>query len=344
MTHGYSLRPNTNGRRGRKSNDNPENMNNTSPRSAGQGEADSLGESEGPPVKADETPAKPPPLSLVHKRPALSQGVKQRLETWHQRGITSSSTITTFIGPTRYQVEGPLETSEAIQEGRRRVEARHRVEAVRIQREQLERHYRQDLSGLHDRIAMLRRECFDEVARVRLEWQRTRAIERGEVAEADGEEEEEEGEGDGEDGEMECDEEEDQTEVDSVCAPTETWSVNDHDHDDERRPARTSQRWSHNHADTSSNVPPLGNTRRPILAPPPLQRLRRSPLRMAGPSSLGQPEGIEPGRRPSHGVQPLRRQPVELMPIAFFGRETGTTTSNDDGGTEEDQDSEMGEV
>jgi hypothetical protein len=127
--------------------------------------------------------------------------MKQRLETWHQRGITSSSTITTFAGPTTYQVEGPLETSEAIQD------------------------YRQDHSGLHDQIVMLRRECSDEVARVRLEWQRTHAIERGEVAEAEGEEEEEEeGEGDGDDGPMECDEQEDQMEIDSVCTPTETWS------------------------------------------------------------------------------------------------------------------------
>jgi len=104
-------------------------------------------------------------------------------------------------------VERPPETSEAIQEGRRRVEAKHRLEVVCIQREQLERRYRQDLSGLHDRIAMLRGECEEEVARARLRWVRTCAIERGEAVEADEEEEEEEGEGEGEEGEIECDEE-----------------------------------------------------------------------------------------------------------------------------------------
>ena len=208
MSHGYSLRPNANGRRGRKSTDIPENISSASTCNAGQGEADTIDEPEGRPVEADKGPANPPALSSVHKKPAIPQHCDgQRLDAWRQRGIASSSTITTCKGPTRYWVERPPETSEAIQEGRRRVEAKHRLEVVCIQREQLERRYRQDLSGLHDRIAMLRGECEEEVARARLRWVRTCAIERGEAVEADEEEEEEEGEGEGEEGEIECDEE-----------------------------------------------------------------------------------------------------------------------------------------
>jgi hypothetical protein len=353
MTHGYSLRPNANGRRGRKSTDNPEDISSTSTSMEGQGEAHAIDESEGYLVESDEGPARPRALSLIHKKPAFPQdNEERRLEAWRQRGITSSTAMTMFRGPMRHLVGG--ETPESVQEDRRRVEMKHRVEAVRIQREQLERRYRQDLSGLHDRIAMLRQECEKEVARVRFRWERTRAIERGEAMEAEEEEEEEEGveEEEGEEGEMECDEEEGQTELVSACAPTETWSLNDHDHDhdDEQRPAGTSQPWPHNHAGLSSNVPvPLfGDARRPMLAPPPLQRLRGSPLLMAGPSSLGRPEVIESGRPgTSHGLPPLRRQPAQLLPFSFAGGDSSTRESgddDDDSRSEEDQDSEMGEA
>jgi hypothetical protein len=209
------------------------------------------------------------------------------------------------------------------------VEAKHRVEAVRIQREQLERSYRQDMSGLHDRIAILRRECEEEVARARLEWERKCAIERGEAVEADEEEE-----GEGEEGEMEYDEE-GQTEVGSAdSAPTETWSLNDYDHDH------------------SSTFPLVGSARPAMLAPlapPPLQRLRRSPLFMAVPSSLGQPEVIESGGpSTSHGLPPLRRQPAQLLPFTFVSGDPATMTNTDSGGDDDDgrtdQDSEMGEA
>src|SRR6266850_1569523 len=68
-------------------------------------------------------------------------------------------------------------------------------------------------------------------------------------------------------------------------------------------------------------------------------------------SSLGQPELIESGRpSTSHGVQPLRRQPAQLMPGTFVSGDPVTVSNTEssggdgDGGTEEDQDSEMGEA
>jgi hypothetical protein len=306
MSHGYSLRPNANGRRGRKSTDTPENISSASTCNAGPGGADAIDEREGLPVEADKGTAKPPALSSVHKKPAIPQHCDgQRLDALRQRGIATSSTITTCRGPTRYWVERPPETSEAIQEGRRRVEAKHRVEAVRIQREQLERRYRQDLSGLHDRIAMLRGDCEEEVARARLEWVRTRAIERGEAVEANEEE------GDGEEGEIACDEEA-ETEVGSTSAPTETSSLSGHDR--ERRRAQTSRHHG------LSLGPPLENSRPAMLgplAPPPLQRLRR---------------------------QPARLMPVTFVsgdPITMISAESG---DDDDDRAEGNQDSEMGDA
>jgi len=131
--------------------------------------------------------------------------------------------------------------------------------------------------------------------------------------------------------------------------------LNDYDH--ERRRARTSRRWSHKfHSGTSSTVPapPFSNARPTMsgpLAPPPLQQLRRSPLLMAVRSSQGRPEVIESGRpSTSHGVQPLRRQPAQLMPVTFVSGDPITVTNtesggdDDDGRTEEDQDSKMGKA
>jgi hypothetical protein len=202
---------------------------------------------------------------------------------------------------------------------------------LRIQREQLEHQYRQDLSGLHDRIAVLRHECEEEIARVRWEWKRARAIERGESVEAE--------EGEEEEGEMDCDAEDKGTEVDSNCAPTEAWSTADTENDDRRQRTRSLLHWSHSE---TAKAPPFGNEvpETPTsLGPQPLRRLRGSPLLMAGPSCP---------RRPSHGVQPLRRQPAQLMAVPLVSPHPGTTASSgsdiNDSKTRQDQEIEMSQV
>lgn len=333
MTHGYSLRPKA---KGRKSTDFPENVRSASANSPGRGNTAITDEPEGASAAADDGPANSHDLSTSLNPQTLRQIYgERRLEAWRQRGITTFSTTMTNGEPTTYRVEGPPQTLDDIQEGRRRAEARHRIDALRIQREQLEHQYRQDLSGLHDRIAVLRHECEEEIARVRWEWKRARAIERGESVEAE-EEEEEEGE---QEGEMDCDVEDKGTEVDSNCAPTEAWSTADTEYDDRRQRTRSLLHWSHSE---TAKAPPFGNevpeTPTP-LGPPPLRRLRGSPLLLAGPSCP---------RRPSHGVQPLRRQPAQLMAVPLVSPHPGTTTSRwsdiDGSRTKQDQEIEMGHV
>ena len=330
MTHGYSLRPKA---KGRKSTDVPEAVRNASTNSTGQGNTGITDKPEGGSAAADVGPANPHNLSSsLHSRTLRQDYGERRLETWRQRGITTFSTTTINREPTTYRVEGPPQTLGDIQESRRRVAARHRIEALRIQREQLEHQYRQDLCGLHDRISVLRHECEEEIARVRWEWRRARAIERGEAVEAEeGDEEEEEGE-------MYCDVEDKGTEVDSNCAPTEAWSTADDD-DRQRRPDRALLRWSHSEtAEVSSFGNGVPETLTP-LGPPPLRRLRGSPLLMAGSSYP---------KRPSHGVQPLRRQPAQLMTIPLVSPHPGTTASRESdinaSKRKGDQEIEMGHV
>ena len=330
MTHGYSLRPKA---KGRKSTDVPEAVHNASTNSTGQGNAGIADEPEGGSAATGVGPANPHDLSSSLNSRTLRQDYgERRLEAWRQRGITTFSTTIINREPTTYRVEGPPQTLGDIQESRRRAAARHRIEALRIQREQLEHQYRQDLCGLHDRISMLRYECEEEIVRVRWEWRRARAIERGEAVEAEeGDEEEEEGE-------MDCDVEDKGTEVDSNCAPTEAWSTADDD-DRQRRPDRALLRWSHSE---TAEVPSFGNggpeTLTP-LGPPPLRRLRGSPLLMAGSSCP---------KRPSHGVQPLRRQPAQLMTVPLVSPHPGTTASRESdinaSKTKGDQEIEMGHV
>ena len=313
MTHGYSLRPKA---KGRKGTDVLEDARNASVNSTGQGNQDITDEPEGGSAAADDGPANLHDLSSSLNSQTLRHDYgERRLEAWRQRGITTFSTTTLNREPTTYRVEGPLQTLEDIQESRWRAAARHRIDALRIQREQLEHQYRQDLCGLHDRIAVLRHECEEEIERVRWEWRRRRAIERGEALEAEeGEEEEEEGE-------MDCDVEDKGTEVDSTCAPTETWSTADNDDDGRQRcPTRSLLCWPHSE---TAKVPPFGNEAPETLTPlrpPPLRRLRGSPLLMAGPSCP---------RRPTHGVQPLRRQPAQLMAVPSVSPHPDTTASRE---------------
>jgi len=325
MTHGYSLRPKA---KGRKSTDAPENVWSASANNTG--DASITDGSEGALVAADDGPSKSHDLSS--SQTLRHDYGEQRLEAWRQRGITTFSTTTLNREPTTYRVEGPPQTLEDIQESRRRAAARHRIDALRIQREQLEHQYRQDLCGLHDRIAVLRHESEEEIARVRWEWRHARAIERGEAVEAEeGEEEEEEGE-------MDCDVEDKGTEVDSTCAPTETWSTADNDDDDrQQRPTRSLLCWPHSE---TAKVSPFGNEAPETLTPlrpPPLRRLQGSPLLMAGPSCP---------RRPTHGVQRLRRQPAQLMVVPSVSPHPGTTASrsSDIDKAKQDQEVEMGHV
>jgi len=321
MTHGYSLRPKA---KGRKSTDVPEDVRNGTNGTC-QGNAGITDESEGGSAAADDGHANSHNLPSSLNPPTLRPDYgERRLEAWRQRGITTFSKTIVNGAPTTYRVEGPPQTLDDIQEGRRRAEARHRIEALRIQRKQLEQQYRQDLCGLHDRIAVLRHECEEEIAVLRWGWRRARAIdsERGEAVEA--EEGEEEGE---QEGEMDCDVEDQRSEVASNCVPTEAWSMADNDDDDQcRRPTRSLLHWSH-----SANVLQFGNevpeTVTP-LRPPPLRRLRGSPLPMAGPSCP---------RRPNHGVQPLRRQPAQLMAVPSVSPHPGTAARESDINTKTDQ-------
>lgn len=336
MTHGYSLRPKA---KGRKSTDVPENVLSATTNSTGQGNAGITGEPEGGSATADDGPSNPHDLSSSPNPQTLRQDYgERRLEAWRQRGIMTFSKTTVNREPTTYRIEGPSQTLDDIQEGRRRAEARHRIDALRIQRDQLEHQYRQDLCGLHDRIAVLRHECGEEIARVRWEWRRARAIERGSAVEA--EEREEEEEEDEKEGKMDCEVEDKGAEVDSNCAPTEAWSTADNDDEDQRRrPTPSLLHWSHSE---TAKVPQFGNeipeTLTP-LGPPPLRTLRGSPLAMTGPSCP---------TRPSHGVQPLRRQPAQLLAVPLVSPHPGTTASGESDintrKTKKDQDTEMGHV
>jgi hypothetical protein len=251
----------------------------------------------------------------------------------------SSSTLPTSRGTTAttYRVEGPTETLEDILEGRRRVEARQRMEAVRIQREQLERRYRQDLCELHERIALLRHECEDQVARVRLEWEQAATLDRDEAVGGGGEEEEEE-----EEGSMDCDGVDDETEVDPDSASSVRWSLTDSGGGGDERQHDIHYPPSSSHS--ARVLPPFGDARPEVVmtaapAPPSLRRLRGSPLYISAASSL---------RQQRQGVQPLRRQPAQLMAIPLASCHPNTPAYKDSnvdvGRTEDDKDSEMGDV
>ena len=331
MTHGYSLRPKA---KGRKSTDVPEDVLSACTNSTGQGNAGITGEPEGGSVLAGDGPSTSHGLSSsLNSQNTRPDYGERRLEAWRQRGLTTFSTTIVNREPTTYRVEGPPQTLEDIQEGRRRAEARHHIEALRIQRNQLEQQYRQDLCGLHDRIAVLRNECEGEIARVRWGWRPARAAERGEEDEQEGE--------------MDCDVEGKRTEGASNCVPTEAcqWPTGtvtaDNDEDDRRRrPTRSLLHWSHS---KTAKVPQFGNEVHETLTPlrpPPLRRLRGSPLSMAGSSY--------PRRPSTRGVQPLRRQPAQLMAVPFISPHPSTTASRESdiniSKTNQDQETDMGEA
>ncbi|KAF8502070.1 hypothetical protein F5888DRAFT_1632041 [Russula emetica] len=211
MTHGYSLRPNTKGRRKHQSIDKTDDQvegttSNTSTSTSNTSErghetlTDKLVEAESGTV--DPRPITPDtPRAAAHNNSPTQDSAKQ--DDWQQRHlrrsiVTSSAVITgattttaTGVTPTRYRVNGPPQTWEDIQAARKREEARRIVEAKRIRREQIVRGYEEELRSLRARIVALRRECEVKVEKVRRKWERDWVIEQGEVAVVveDGEEE-----------------------------------------------------------------------------------------------------------------------------------------------------------
>ncbi|KAI0302945.1 hypothetical protein BC826DRAFT_322131 [Russula brevipes] len=83
-----------------------------------------------------------------------SKATVEGLDSRGPGGGTSS--ITTSAG---HRVARSSESWEDIQAARRREEARRHAEAARIQREQLERGYKEDMRGLQACIVALRHEC-----------------------------------------------------------------------------------------------------------------------------------------------------------------------------------------
>jgi hypothetical protein len=356
MTHGYSLRPNTKGRRRHY----PVEGTSTSGASE-EGQKPLTDELEGESDTVDPRPATPDTPRAAHNSPAHSRSI-----------ITSSiisATTTTTTTTTRYRIKGRRpETWEEIQAARKREEARRIAEAVRIRRVQIGRGYREELSALHARIAALRRECEVKVERARRKWERDWAIERGEVGVVV-EEGAEEGnlvgsdsnseDADADEGEMAVD--------DNNYAPTDPetslTTSNDDDH--------LQSYWSRSESNFPPTLPPLRRTQQQ-------QHLSQSQRQQEQEQEQGDESGrdrVPAGethtstgsgsgslrRHPSQGPrksqhsrpehpQPLRRQRAQLMvfPTSSHGlhRDTYGTAVQDPeiriGGTDGDNDSEMG--
>ncbi|KAF8506591.1 hypothetical protein F5888DRAFT_11447 [Russula emetica] len=205
MTHGYSLRPNTKGRRKHQSIDKTDDQvegtaTSTSTSTTSTSErghetpTDKLVEAESGTV--DPRPITPDtPRAAAHNSPTQDSAKQDDWQQRHSRRsiFTSSAVITgaTTATTTRYRVNGPPQTWEDIQAARKREEARRVVEAKRIRREQIVRGYEEEIRSLRARVVALRQECEVKVEKVRRKWERDWAIEQGEVAVVveDGEEE-----------------------------------------------------------------------------------------------------------------------------------------------------------
>jgi hypothetical protein len=350
MTHGYSLRPNTKGRRRHY----PVEGTSTSGASE-EGQKHLTDELEGESDTVDPRPTTSDTPRAAHNSPEHSRSI-----------ITSSiisATTTTTTTTTRYRIEGRRpETWEEIQAARKREEARRIAEAVRIRRVQIGRGYREELCALHARIAALRRECEVKVERARRKWARDWAIERGEVGVVVED-------GDGEEGNLvgsesnsdSQDADEGEMAVDTNYAPTETSLTTNNDDD------HLQSCWSRSESNFPPTLPPLQRTQ-------PQQHLSQSQRQQEqeDESERGTPgethTSTDTGRRlpqnrnhqshPSQGQrnshhsrpehpQPLRRQRAQLMviPTSSHGLHTYGTAVQDPeirfGGTDGDNDSEM---
>ena len=156
MTHGYSLRPNSKGRRKRQStdetNEQVEGTSTSTNTSTNMSTVDPRPETPDTPSRAPHYP----PSSIL---------------------TPSASAMTTS-----YQAERQPESWEDIQAARRRQEARNTAQAARTRREQTRRVYEGELRSLRARVVALQQECEMKVEKARKKWMRNWAIERGEIA------------------------------------------------------------------------------------------------------------------------------------------------------------------
>ncbi|KAN0118374.1 hypothetical protein V8E52_005350 [Russula decolorans] len=154
MAHGYSLRPNSKGRRRPQSTD------------------ETKQQVEGTSTSASTS------TSTVDPRPETPDTPSRAAHP--PNSIITPSTISATT--TSYRVERRPETWEDIQAARKRQEARSTTQAVHIHREQIRRGYEGELRALRARVVALHRECEVMVERARRESERNWAIERGEIA------------------------------------------------------------------------------------------------------------------------------------------------------------------
>ena len=347
MTHGYSLRSNAKGRRGRQSTDNPDGQ--------AEGSSDNTVCSTGEAHDLTDDPGPATPKAAAHNTPVPAQNSEhQRTEEDERRtrGLGSSSIVgnTTHVNLDRFATRSQLETWEDIRKGRKRVEERRCAEAGRIRREQTVRGYEGEMRALRARIVALRWECEEEVARVQEKWARAHGVELGEVAVVnDGGEVMEDWDWEA-DGEME---------VENDYPHSEASLTIDNDQDglwqqQPRWPPQSPPSWSRR--SETHFPPPLQTGSQRTQEQPPHIGETFSSSAMAGPSRLEpevmeeesgqahrlpqQSQGREPQSRPQ--PQPLRRQRAQLMVIP-----TSTTGAldpeNSFRGTHGDKDSEMGE-
>jgi hypothetical protein len=309
MAHGYSLRPNSKGRRRPQSTDKTNEVEGTST------SASTNTSTVDPRPETPDTPS-----SAAHNPP----------------GSIATSSATSKITTTRYRVERRPETWEEIQAARKRQEARSTAQAVRIHREQIRRGYEGELRALRARVVALHRECEVMVERARRESERNWAIERGEIAVVVDAEDD----GDGEGGNLvgsDLDWEEDAEAgmaVDQNYGPSSLTTDNDKD----QWPSRSSTFLSETNL---QSPPPLRRTQQRQ------QQDDERGLGETHNGSCSRRNRNRPSRSHGSHPQPLRRQRAQLMttPTPSHGTygtavppETGIRFGGIDGGN----DSEMG--
>jgi hypothetical protein len=320
MAHGYSLRPNSKGRRMHKSTDETKEQvegtststsTSTSNSSTSKGRHRTLTELEGESGTVDPRPATPdtPRAQAAHNPPW----------TWHSRNIVTSSASTT----SRHHIDGP---PEAIQAARRREEARRTADAIRIRREQTVRCYEEELRVMHARVLAHRHECVLKVKREERKW----AIERGEVeAVVEDDEDGDEGSLVGSDAEFDPEDADGGSmAVDKHNAETATTSLTTNHDDDKQQWERSSR--SSQYTDLAGLIASRAISRRHHFSGKPnsgsrqvdergpagvthtLSHTGRRLLRENHPSQG--PTSSHSRPRPHH-PQPLRRQRTQLMGI-----------------------------
>jgi hypothetical protein len=277
--------------------------------------------------------------------------------TWHSRNIVTSSASTT----SRHHIDGP---PEAIQAARKREEARRTADAVRIRREQIVRCYEEELRAMHARVLALCRECKLKVERA----ERKLAIERGEVEVVVEDDE------DGDEGSLVgSDAESDREDADGGSMAVDkhnahTWTTSlTTNHDDKQqwqwssRSSTSTPIWSHRSESDFPSPPPLRKTRQQqqeVDERGPAgetHTVSHSSRRLLRENHTSQGPTSSHSRPRPHHPQPLRRQRTQLMGIPTSSHSHGLHTygtygtavpdpgtENRFGGTDGDNDSEMG--